>query len=487
MSAMADSFVEYALNPNLDEAGAYTVCRLIDTVGCLIRDNWDWNWLDRGRKEFKSLIEPLLVRDAWPVLKGEQWLSLQTYRSEDARVACLDALGYLPGLRWLAILGNAIEDLDPLQELKGLRYLNCSRNQIRALNSLEGLPELAELHIAGNPLGSLEAIDRLPSLRDLYVGVSQVPLLSHRLSPQTMLALIVCAETHEDDEFFQNFEGFPEMPVLQRLDTTGVADLKGIERYPSLRDLELRNGSFASLESLRGLGCLTHLRIDSSQPLDLEPVHKLYALRSLHVHCPAASNVSQLSGLPVLHDLSIKSHEGNPDPLASRLARELTSWDSEFQAEDGRKTPSLNLEEVDQATFDFYDHDPYGVQGDANLGMLCSERGWLMKQIESALTVFFKEDHDLAFPGVGGMRRSEQVVALSRVAYEAFREVVTSVQTVLCECRNPWIVCYQSQLDEGPDADDLPDDTEDFIVWIYPDKIQVAEKHASVVKRLLEW
>lgn len=487
MSAIADNFVEYALNPDLDEAGAYTVCRLIDTVRCFIRDDWDWNWLDRGRKEFKSLIEPSLVKDAWPVLKGKQWLSLQTYRSEEAKVACLDALGYLPGLRWVAILGNAIEDLDPLQELKGLRYLNCSWNRIKTLNSLEGLPELAELWVAGNPLGSVEATDRLPSLRDLYLGVSQVPLLSHCVSLQTMLALIVCAETHEDDEFFQDFDGFPEMPAIQRLDTTGVADLKGIERYPSLRDLELRNGSFASLVPLRGLGRLTHLRIDSSRPLDLEPIHKLYALRSLHVSCPAATNVSQLSGLPALHDLSIKNCQGGSDPFAGHLVRGLTSWDSEFRAEAGRRMPSLDLEAVDQATFDFYNHEPYGVQGDANLGMLCSERGWLMEQIESALTVRLKADHDLAFPGVGGMRRSETVIACSRLAYEAFREVVTTVQTVLCECRNPWIVWFQSELDEGPDADDLLDDAEDFIVWIYPDKLQVAEEHATVVKRLLEW
>jgi hypothetical protein len=492
VTATADSFVEYALNPNLDEAGAYTVCRLIDTVGCFIRDDWDWDWLDRRRKEFKSLIEPGLVRDAWPMLEGREWLSLQTIRDDDTKVTCLSALRYLTRLRRLVIQGNSVADLGPVCELRGLVYLNCHGNRLEDIGCLQGLTALQELLIAGNPLRSLQAIANLPSLCELHLGVSQVSLLTGCPPLRKLLALYISPESFEDDEGFRDLTGFPEMPELQRLDATGVGELKGIERYPSLQDLELRSGTFESLEPLRGLRYLTHLNISSSRPLDFTPLHQLFALRYLHAHGATASNVSQLAGLPALHDLSVTRDDGEEDSAAKKLARTLTSWDVEFRTDGEDKTPSLEVEVVDQATFDYLDQNPYGIQpGDANLSMLCSERGWLMDKIESALTVTLEAgdegDSDLALPGVGGMRRSERVIAYSRLAYQAFRDIVITVQTNLCECRNPWIVWFQSLLKEGPDAEDLPDDTEDFIVWIHPDKIQVAEKHASVVKRLLEW
>ena len=62
-----------------------------------------------------------------------------------------------------------------------------------------------------------------------------------------------------------------------------------------------------------------------------------------------------------------------------------------------------------------------------------------------------------------------------------------AVQRILCETRNDWIVWFQSCLDEGPDADEKPENLEDFIVWIYPDKIVATEPNAEIVRKLIEW
>jgi len=62
-----------------------------------------------------------------------------------------------------------------------------------------------------------------------------------------------------------------------------------------------------------------------------------------------------------------------------------------------------------------------------------------------------------------------------------------TVQQIICQTRNDWIIWFQSCVTEGPAFEDLPEDFRDFIVWIYPNKIVATKEHAEVVSRLIEW
>ena len=474
------NFVDYALNPDLDEAGAYTVCRLIDFVGCSIREDWDWDWLDRESGPFKPLLEPRLVEDAWAELRTREWISLQSFRDDETKITDLEALRGLESLRWLVIQGNAVSNLTPIGGLRRLGYLNCYGNKIRDLTPLTHLSELEDLTLGRNRFGSLTALSDLPSLRTLSLDRLQVRLLEQCGPLKALLTLSV----GEVDEVSL----LPDMPSLQRLDIGGVGRLDGVDRYSNLQDLELRNGRFDTVQQLSACSKLTHLRISTDRPLDLNPLSSILTLRSLDVQAPKIANIANLSNLPALHELRVIDDAREPQKEAVKIARELSSWDVEFQQDDGDLVPSLAIESLDPEAYERFGRSPHGIaKNDANLGMLQSERGWLMGKIKSALTVSLEEDEDIEFPGVGGMTRSECVGVYTKAAYDSFREIVLKIQAVLCEFIRPWVVFFESLLVEGPDADELPDDFEDFEVWIYPNKIVVEESRVPLIEKLINW
>ena len=139
--------------------------------------------------------------------------------------------------------------------------------------------------------------------------------------------------------------------------------------------------------------------------------------------------------------------------------------------------------------FDYYDDKaPFGVRTDeTNGGMFNNERGWLVEQLSEALSVGFEDNIDFELPSLGGLRRSERIVIYSMQAYESFRDIATRAQRVLCDMKNRWIIWCQSLLWEAPEEQQIPEGTEDFIVWIYPDRIVVAKEHARTVRKVLEW
>jgi hypothetical protein len=268
-----------------------------------------------------------------------------------------------------------------------------------------------------------------------------------------------------------------------------LKDLAGIEQFDELETLDLSHGSFASIDLSGGLKNLTHLEISTSKPIDIEPLSKLSALRSLYINCRKVQGLSSLSDLPVLHEIKINDKTSHDANELEALRQDLTPWDTEFRVERTGTRPGINLEIVDQKTFDYYDSEaPFGIlRGEFNRGMFRSERSWLLNEIREALSVKFKEDEDFHLPYTSGFSRTERVIIYSVEAYESFRDIAATIQTVLTETRNDWIIWCQSLLWESPEEQEVPEGAEDFIVWIYQDKVMVTEAHAEAVRKLVEW
>ena len=49
--------LQLARKSDLDQETAYTICRLINVVGWSLTDDWDWNWLNKKRRNYRSLID----------------------------------------------------------------------------------------------------------------------------------------------------------------------------------------------------------------------------------------------------------------------------------------------------------------------------------------------------------------------------------------------------------------------------------------------
>src|SRR6266568_747880 len=110
--------------------------------------------------------------------------------------------------------------------------------------------------------------------------------------------------------------------------------------------------------------------------------------------------------------------------------------------------------------------------------MFTSERKWLQDElIDSieAMSLKHGDNKDFFITSQTAFARSEGLVLYSLRAYEHVREIITAIQGILCEARNDWIIYFQGLASEGSDWEELPEDAQDFEVWIYPNKIMATE------------
>lgn len=481
------AIVKLARRPDLDQETAFTICQLIDNVGSQVKEDWDWDWLEGERDDYRSLIEIPLLKKAWRLLLEKDWLSLQTTNSVDKRISTISPLAGLTNLKSLVLQNNLIQDLEPLSELTGLTYLNLLQNRISDLAPLRHLQLLEKLWLGGDPVASLRVLEELPNLRELALSPDQLARFTECKSLPGVRSLCV-----EVEGAVENFKQWPDMPSLKVLKIWGVKDLEGIERFGALETLDTVSGMYSDLTPLSQLKRLTHCDLSSSKPLDAQSLARLHALRRLVFNCPEVRGLVVLSALPALHEVHLDQNTTCDAAELKALRAEAVPWDTEFKEETKAVRPSLELEVVDQRTFDYYDSKAdYGVRADEcqGDGMLSSERKWLLDQIREALSVTFEEGEgaDFYLPYTAGRRRTERIILYSVVAYEAFRNIVLAVQRILCQTRNAWIIWFQSCIHEGPNAEEVPQDWEDFILWIYPDKIVATRENAKVVRKLIEW
>ncbi len=100
---------------------------------------------------------------------------------------------------------------------------------------------------------------------------------------------------------------------------------------------------------------------------------------------------------------------------------------------------------------------------------------WLEGRIGEFLEVDFEKNEDYSLLNRGRIARSTTVVLLSDRAVEAFPRLVLGIQKVLCHATKDWIIYFQS--------DDVK---EEFVVWIYPDKVMVTKEHEKLVRKLIK-
>src|SRR6266480_7235043 len=70
---------------------------------------------------------------------------------------------------------------------------------------------------------------------------------------------------------------------------------------------------------------------------------------------------------------------------------------------------------------------------------------------------------DFFLPITSHRSRTERVILYSLAAYESFRDIMLTVQQILCQTCNDWIIWCQSCVTEGPAFEDLPEDFRDSI------------------------
>lgn len=462
------AFIEYALSPGLSLDERHTLDLLID---------WALDWEASSiRKEarndpgYSPVFSRALVESAAGKLVSLTWLSLQGLISRNAPVRDLTPLKFLDKLEGLSLGQNQIHDIAALSACAKLRRLHLADNHVRDLSPLAACTDLEEVEVRNNPLDDMTSLESLPKLKELELSVGQLS------SFRRLRCFPALVKLHLGNGEFDSFEGFPHMPVLTMIWGANPNSLAGMELMPSLQNLVNFGGKFESLEPLRSLIHLTHIHMNGCHVRDTEPLRGLLALRDVFLWTESSSvSIEHLDSLPALHSLSIKCQGTVPYEL-EQIRSGLTSWDVEFLSPTPRHSPSLALEVVDQATFDYYDSKAkYGVgPKDTNRELLASERDWVMGRVQEVLETDFTEDDDFYIPYQWAGGRSATVMLMSEQAVESFRTLVLGIQEVLATCRYDWIIYFQSDCCE-----------ENFIVWIYPDKLVLTEEYEARVNELI--
>lgn len=467
------TFSEYALSPDLTPDATYTIELLIEWFRAKF-DPVYWKGeterrMARESRHYKPSFSKKYVHAAEKVLKTLSWLSLQRVNDRERPIRDLNALRYLPKLTGLSLDNNRVRDISPIANCRKLKRLHLSENPIRDVSALASCKELELLGLESTPVENLQVLEQLPKLRDLSVSAAQV----RGLKQLTRLPAIV--ELSFGRGSFDSFKRLPAMPNVRILRCAHVKRLEGLEKFPTLENLMNLSGTFDTLAPLSNLKSLTHIDISKSRVNSLEPLSKLTALRHL---CLATTvrrlDLSPLRSLPFLHDLDVEC--GGKKPASQRsFNAKLESWDTEFRADEPRHTPSLEVEIVDQKTFDLPDgKQPFNrTPSETNEGLLESEREWLDDQINNVLAVDFEAETDYTLPSMWSGARSRTVVLFSETAIAAFPRLVLGIQGVLSNTTRDWIIYLQ------------PEDGK-FAVWIYPDRIITKKKHAKIVRRLIQ-
>ena len=468
------TFAEYALSPDLEPDEVYTVEILIERVRSHFDPNYWADWSERGdarqSPDYKPRFSKDDVRPAGEELAGLSWLSFQRLQDQERPIRDLRALRFLTRLTGLVLINNEVSDISPISSCAGLKRIYLEHNPVRDLSPLAGCAGIEELHLGETPVEDFSVLEALPNLRELSISADQIARF-RRLGVLPGLRKLIIG----GDEF-DSFEGFPRMPELRVIRNPCVHSLEGLERFPRLENLVNFFGEFDTLEPLRGLKRMTHANFLRSRVRSLEPIAGLHALRDIRVVTDAPRlELSPLEALPALHKVNVEC-DGQPCPELGRLRSMISPWDVEFRAPGPRHAPSLELEVVDQETFDRHDgREPFNISGsDSNEQLLGSELEWLDEQIQELLSVDFRENEDYWIPCQWHGARSRTVVLLSDRAVECFPRLVLGIQDILCHAARDWIIYLHS------------DDTEvEFAVWVYADRVMVAEEYSGAIRNLI--
>src|SRR5689334_11817858 len=87
-------FLTLARRRDLDNETAYTVCRMIDSVGHDVVDDWDWDWLDdeNPNADFRAKIDPSILEKVWKKLVKKDWFSLQATNDDMKKISTIAPL-----------------------------------------------------------------------------------------------------------------------------------------------------------------------------------------------------------------------------------------------------------------------------------------------------------------------------------------------------------------------------------------------------------
>lgn len=322
---LAEQFRTWALDPARTGEELYTAELFVETAQEL------WNVRQKiyardyeairerqKRRKLNPAYRPTLTPAALDLVVA-MWSEIKDLRngmiaSEERPVSDLAALRFFPQLTGVE-LTSRLSDLRGLVGLQQLNRLKLWDETLDDLGALAEVPSVTDISLhLGTAWPSVGALGALPGLRNIYYTGNLLALQDVREWP-----VIERAWLQSDWQWstpLRDAQGLPAMPVVKHLKVDGVAALRGIERFTTVHELDVR-GPFADLGPLTGLTEVRELTLGGERFFDLAPISRMSRLRTLELERERGLDPAPLADSASLRKVSA--------PRCAVLATELAT------------------------------------------------------------------------------------------------------------------------------------------------------------------
>ena len=256
------------------------------------------------------------------------------------QISDLSTLMNLPQLEWLDISGNQVTDLRPLMGIARLTYVDASDNSINSTAALSMMNGLKELYLDNNPIRDFSGLRKVKSLEVL--GLSGTGLTDEDMGYLKNLTLLTNLNLEENEAltgeavdalqerlatcnisrsqlaYSIDVDGHPVLSTATELNLSGsgIADISGLAKIPSLEKLDLSRNSISNLYILQltdSRFTIRELNLSGNVIEDITPLASLTGVEVLDL-----SNNMISSELPLMNLKTLKTLYLGGNPLTER-------------------------------------------------------------------------------------------------------------------------------------------------------------------------
>jgi hypothetical protein len=351
MSEVKDNFVAWATDPRRTNDELFTVEVLLEAL----RMSPKWPFPDRRQdfEERKKTMEARRINPAHQPFLPPDELQLLQQRADtvtrfshsgmlDRGVRDLKALSFFPALENINLTSTNISDLSPLRPLKRLKHITLMQlGQFVEIHPLD-LGQLGEKPLMetaflalGHSWPGLRAMAGWPLLRELRFSGNILAFAE--IDELPALELLVINGWADDNTQLRDLKKFPAMPKLKRLTLYSTASLEGIERYPTVLNVEI-GGHFRDLSPLLQTPNATAVVLTGEQFHDLSPLLRMPKLREVMFRRERPLDLAPLSEAPHLRRVEYERCAFIRTELTA-LNAALIPEETDFLAEEPRPLP----------------------------------------------------------------------------------------------------------------------------------------------------
>lgn len=358
-----------------------------------------------------------------------------------------EALRFFPALETVKLGNTGLSDLSWVEELPRLRCLQVSSGELEDFTPLACAPRLRNLilHLCSElpetpapPLlwPDVRALSALEELEVLCFYPNAAALQGLHF-PRLREARLICQGQRDA-------HCLPEMPVLSVLVCEGMESLRGINRYPELRNLTVGGSlrDFGDLPALRHLTSLT-LNTQAGWPRDLGPVATLPELRVANFGGEHPRNFWPLAAAPKLRRLEAHSATGVAlDVQAINAA--LLPWDHDFLAPEPRPLPPLRFVADEPVLAAKPGDDIPDPDLLADPEIFFREMEWMADRCRRAVSDLLGHDDGLCREGTSGasrtaLRRTVSFSVQTQDLAERLPEFIDLLRRSMAESPRDWV------------------------------------------------